>query len=378
MKTRSSRIAIALALAVLSGLPVFAADPVQVGSPTGGQATEGAFSAELEVTEVLLDVLVTDSRGNVILGLDRGDFVVEEAGETVNVNSSTFYSNRRYVDTADIAGRLGVEKTEVPVDRFFILFFHDQRALDHSLIRSEVDAVRRAKEWVTRELLPNDWVAVLSYDASLRLHQDFTTDNAAILRALDDVVKAREPKGIWASRTDEHEGPSLGVNLPHGKDLQKATTRVYSALTEVAQAAGYIIGRKNLMLFSVGFGEVGESGNYNQDSRYYNPMMQALNDNNVAVYTISWLENRSEENEGWAALSNVLSVLAEDTGGRYYFNFVDFKDPLSRVTEDNNGYYLLSYASEHPRGTEGYRKVAVRTVNPAFVVRARQGYSYGN
>ncbi len=246
------------------------------------------------------------------------------------------------------------------------------------MIRSEVDAVRRVKDWVTRELLPNDWVAVLSYDASLRLHQDFTTDNAQILRALDDVVKAREPKGVWASRTDEHEGPSLGVNLPHGKDLQKATTRIYSALTEVAEAAGYVIGRKNLMLFSVGFGEVGESGNYNQDSRYYNPMMQALNDNNVAVYSISWLENRSEENAGWASLNNALSVLAEDTGGRYYFNFVDFKDPLSRVTEDNNGYYLLSYASEHPRGTEGYRKVTVRTVNPAFVVRARQGYSFGN
>ena len=345
--------------------------------PASAQETDTTFHEQLEVTEVLLDVLVTDDRGNVILGLDEDDFVIEDGGRAVDVSSATFYSNRRYVDTADVAGRLGIEKADVPVDRYFVLFFHDQRALDHSLIRSQVDAVRRAKEWVTSELLPNDWVAVVSYDARLRLHEDFTTDNAALMRALDDVLKGREPRGVWASRTDAQSGPSLAVNLPQGKALSKATTRIYSALTEVAEAAGYILGRKNLMLFSLGFGEVGEFGNYNQDSRYYNPMMQALNDNNVAVYTISWLENQSEEIAGWSSLQNALSVLADDTGGRYYFNFVDFQDPLKRVTEDNNGYYLLAYSSEHPRGEEGYRKVSVRTINPAFVVRARQGYAYG-
>ncbi len=69
--------------------------------------------------------------------------------------------------------------------------------------------------------------------------------------------------------------------------------------------------------------------------------------------------------------------MAADTGGRYYFNFVNFRDPLQQVAEDNNGYYLLSYEAEHPRGEQGYREVEVETTNPAFVVRARKGYRYG-
>ncbi|MDX1502104.1 MAG: VWA domain-containing protein [Thermoanaerobaculia bacterium] len=346
--------------------------------PVAAQDEPAAFGERLDVTEVLLDVLVTDQRGNVILGLDEDDFVIEDGGEPVEIRSSTFYSNRRYLDDANLAGRLGVQASEVPVDRFFILFFHDQRRLSTDLTRNQILAVRRVKDWVYNELLPNDWVAVLSYDAKLQVHQDFTTDNEAIVRALDDVAKGRDPGATWASRIAEHEGPSLAVNLPRGKELARATRRIYSALQQVADAAGYITGRKNLMLFSIGFGRLNDFGTYLPDERYYGDTMQALNDNNVATYAISWIESAADEGPAAAELSNVLSLLASDTGGRYYFNFIDFREPLRQVAEDNNGYYLLSYAARHPAGAAGYNNVKVTTKNPDFVVRARQGYRYGS
>src|SRR3954469_1230749 len=39
---------------------------------------QGQFQGKVNVTEVLLDVLVTDARGNVIVGLDKNEFVVKE------------------------------------------------------------------------------------------------------------------------------------------------------------------------------------------------------------------------------------------------------------------------------------------------------------
>ena len=46
-----------------------------------GQSEEprAEFAEEMEVTEVLLDVLVTDSDGQIIVGLGKDDFEVEEA-----------------------------------------------------------------------------------------------------------------------------------------------------------------------------------------------------------------------------------------------------------------------------------------------------------
>jgi len=352
------------------------------------------FTGKVDVTEVLLDVVVTDRDGNVILGLQPGDFVVADGGSPVTVRSATFYSNRAFLESAALSDRLGVSPDEIPVDRYFILFFHDPRGLFPSLISDQLDALRWTRRWVHQELLPNDYVAVLSYDHKLKVHQDFTTDNDAILRALDDVAKGADPGANWPSRIEAGAGPSLRQNLPRGDELRKSSRTIYSALETLAEATGYIVGRKNLLMFGVGFGEPGDFsettgylnrsgsgvsnwGTYRVDQRYYPRMMETLNDSNVAVYTISLLKNMRNENDAQGILGNSLSLLAENTGGRYYGNFLNFRDPLRDVVQDNNGYYLLSYPAQNAGEGSGYRQVTVTTANPDFVIRARQGYLPG-
>src|SRR5262245_62338326 len=53
----------------------------QAAPETQAPDTQGRFEGQVDVREVLLDVLVTDRQGNVIVGLDRGDFVVKEDGK---------------------------------------------------------------------------------------------------------------------------------------------------------------------------------------------------------------------------------------------------------------------------------------------------------
>ncbi len=371
---------------VVAGLCLLAAT-----APARAQPPQ--FEEEIEVTEVLLDVVVTDDDGNVILGLDRDDFVVEDAGQPVDLTDVTFYSNRRFLESVNLAERLGISPDEVPVDRYFILLFDDPRQLYPDLTNQLLDALRWARRWVHQELLPNDWLAVLSYDVKLQVHQDFTTDNEAILQALDDVARGKQASENWPSRSAASTGPSLRTNLPQGRELGRATRKIYGALETVGESAGYIIGRKNLLLFSVGFGESGEFGvnpaaisnlesasfgTYQADERYYPDMMERLNDNNVAVYGVSLLENLADETFSQGLLNNGLSVLAEDTGGQYYANFVNFQSPLRDIVADNNGYYLLAYAARVPASEAGYRQVTVRTANPDFRVRYRQGYLAGS
>ncbi|MCZ6508182.1 MAG: VWA domain-containing protein [Acidobacteria bacterium] len=359
------------------------------------QEGQGQFGSTVDVSEVLLDVVVTDRDGNVILGLQPEDFMVDDGERTVEVSSATFYSNRAFLESVALASRLGLSPDEVPVDRFFILFFHDPRTFFPELVSEQLDALRWARRWVHQELLPNDFVAVASYDYKLKIHQDFTTDDEAILKALDAFGRGKDPGSNWPSRVEAEEGPSLRQNLPRGNELRKKTKKIYTALETLGNAAGYVIGRKNLLMFSIGFGEPGDFsdgtgfltaqssgrtnfGTYRVDERYYPPMMEALNDANVAVYAISLLKNTRNENAAQSILANSLSLLADDTAGKYYSNFLSFRDPMRRVVEDNNGYYLLSYPTEFAHGDSGYRKVTVNTRNPDFVVRARQGYRFGD
>jgi len=342
---------------------------------------QAEFVEDLAVTEVLLDVLVTDSGGNVVVGLGKDDFIVEDQGQVVDLNGASFYSNRRFMSSAQAAARANIDQGIVPTDRYFVIFFHDDRAANPALLtRATMDAARYFSKWVREELLPNDHVAVVSFDSQLKIWQDFTQNKADVEGAIAQVLKGgKDPGTQWASRIPDEavSGPSLRANLPQGKELRKASRRIYDALRLIAEGTASISGRKNLVLLSWGFGEAGAYGSYYPDPRYYPNMIQTLNDQNVAVYSIDLISTVRQGSIMDRGINQSLSLLSDDTGGRYYFHFDTFATPLSKVNQENNGYYMLSFSARHPVGDEGYREVQVRTVNPTFRVRARKGYRYG-
>lgn len=346
-------------------------------APPAAQAASDQFEGEVQVDEVLLDVRVTDRDGNVILGLEPSDFIVEENGVRQPVENAWFYSNRQLQGDVPESLQGKIDPDAAPSERYFILLFEDQRQRDAetsvNLTRRQLDAARRAKEWV-RTLPPSDLVAVASYDTRLKVQTDFTADRGALASAIDDAATGRDPLGgNWPSRTgDAAEGASLLAGLPQGEELGKQSRRVEEAIVLLAEALDGVRGRKNLIYFTTGFGDVDSFAQYKPDPRYYPPMMRSLNDANVAVYTVDLLPQGTT-----SQLSNSSNVLAEDTGGRFFYNFVDFKTPLDQIEDTNSGYYLLSYRSPHPAGEEGYQEVSVEVANPEFQVEAREGYLYG-
>ena len=365
MKSGVFAAALALAAFVAGAGPASAQD--------AGDQERPEFGERVEVQEVLLDVLVTDARGNAVVGLTPDDFVVSEDGEQVELTGATFYSSSELIGSAEAIEGRGAAIDTVPRDRYFILLIEDQRKNQGSsidLVGQQLRAARDAKRWLTGSLAPADWVAVLSYDFKLKLHRDFTRDRRALAAAIDAAVAGKEG-GNWPSRQDGAEGPSLAAHLPSGDELRDQTTLVYGAIELVAEAAGQISGRKNLLLFSIGLGDTDRSGFYREDQRYWPGMVRALNDNNVAVYPLDLTPADVRH-----TLEGSLSNLAEETGGRYYFNFATYGGPLAEIAQENSGYYLLSYRAEHPAGKSGFQDVTVRVKDPSLKVRTREGYGF--
>ena len=345
--------------------------------------TDAEFGELVEVSEVLLDVLVTDKQGHVVVGLTADDFVIRQDGEEIAPSGASFYSNRFLVEE-NVLRVQHPAPNEVPADRHFILFYHDPQASDTIgglWLRRQLEAGRQSRRWVEEEMLPGDWVAVVSYDYKLKIHSDFTRDRSQLLSAISGAVQRKSPEK-WSSRRPEAvEGqPTLAAHLPTGKELRKRTRRPYDALQLVAEAGRDIVGRKNVVLFSAGFGRLegssgaGFDGLYTRgDPRFYPALEQALNDTNTAVYTVDLAPS------GNGGLQrHFLTQLADDSGGRYYSLFTSYITPLREIADEANGYYLLSYQAEHAAGTTGYRRVKVDTRNPDFRIRARQGYRFGS
>ena len=345
------------------------------------QTPAARFEEQVEVIEVLVDVLATDRRGRTVRGLTPQDFIVEEGGERREVTSATFYTSR-YEDLApggdgSAPAPEGFPPPDLPASRYFILFFHDQtgEASNSSLLTSmRLRAARDAREWVESAMAPSDWFAVVRYDVELSVQSDFTQDRRAILDAIENATLDRRTDTLRPSvraRREAGPGPSLLAGLPHSYSIDRAAVRPEDAVRVVAEAARPIIGRKNLVLFTLGFGRV-ESRIGAPDERYYPAMQAALNDSNTAVYPV---DMNGPGNQ--TAQSNFLGQIADETGGTYYSTFNRFLDPLREISRTTTGYYLLSFRSEVPMGESGYRTFRVTSPDRKVRIRARRGYRYG-
>lgn len=345
--------------------------------PPGTPAEVPAFGEQIDVTEVLLDIVAVDKKGRPVEGLGPDDFQVEENGQPVNLTGVSFYSTRyaQPATGAAASSHSAAAGSELPASRYFIFFFHDQRrnaGPGNQLMQQQLDAGRKSRAWIEHTMGPSDWAAVLSYDVRLNIHQDFTQNREALEQAIEQATVGSHDPGIRTPRQRRRaiaDGPSIFRNLPSGPTLEKQTARIYDGLRVAAEATGYLVGRKNLLLFSIGFGRLDGTPFARPDPRYYPALEHALNANNVAVYPLDLTPNGIDHIQ-----ENFLNQLAADSGGYYFRNFVSFAVPLARIARENTGYYLLSYSTPRARdAAHSYRTIKVRTTRPKVTLRAPRG-----
>jgi VWFA-related protein len=349
-----NRFTAAIAALALSAMPLAAQAP--------------AFGEKVDVNVVLIDAVVTDSTGNQILGLSKDDFIVTEDGRQVTVDSLDYYTNRQLLDAREESAPFKVER--VSEDRYFIFFF--DKSPDATNWDQLTLARKGVEDFMNERMRPGDKVAIAGHDVRLKVFSDFTTDKAQLKRALVDAT--RFGRGLMKPAADDGN-PSILRSIDLKAMVNKSGT-VYEGLDLLGESLRGIRGRKNLVIFSPGMREPGETvsnGMLIGRSRYWNPMIASLNSANVTAYTINLLRFPPTEPMFHQSLEN----LAIETGGDYYRNSVSFNSPLQRVDRSNSGYYLLTYRSSHPEGTSGFQKVKVALRNPEFRIHARPGYAYG-
>lgn len=339
--------------------------------PTLAQDTP-PFGERIEVNAVLLDVIVTDTKGNQILGLTKDDFVVKENGVAQEIESVDYLTNRQLLESREGSAPFQVER--VNETRYFVFFF--DKPQEPALLFDQVTQARNAvRDFIRNQMKPTDLVAIAGHDMRLKIYSDFTNDKKQLERALEDA--GRYGGGLTKAPTTD--GVSILRDIDRNSMIKRTGT-VYQALETLADGVRGIRARKNLVLFSPGMADIGETvraGMIMDRSPKVDAMLQALNAANVSVYPVQ-LQKPIEPGSGAPLYHQRLSELANSTGGEYFQFNTNFRPVLSKIENTNAGYYLLTYRSRKPAGTKGYQAVEVSLKNPEFRVVARSGYEYGN
>src|ERR1039458_4942119 len=212
---------------------------------------------------------------------------------------------------------------------------------------------------------PEDRVALYSITLTKSIvHHDFTSDKAALLRALADArtQTANENFGLL---------PLVGSNGVPAYAMNRLG-QTTDALKFIAGRLARTPGRKNLIWISSGFP-------YRQNGRTGMELSnagEALNNANVAVYPIDARGLLAPA--GGAPLDPIdvdaMVVLAQDTGGRAFFNTNGISTSIQDAIDDSHVTYVLTYCPSHDQWNRKFRQIKVTVDRPGVQLRYRNGY----
>ena len=319
------------------------------------------------VTRVVLDVVVTDAKGNLVSSLTKDDFKVQDAGEPQTVtdfDTSAVHMAKPEVtinSTADL-DRLA---PDAPVNIILLDEFN-------TLFEDEAFARYSLKKYLEKQpdkLTTPTMLLAVGIDKFTVLN-DYTQDKQAILKSLDHHFVEYPWRNQGNSWAPERLGTAFGT------------------LERVAEATVGHSGHKNMIWIGRGFPSINMANVPVDSSRrvetYVQQCVNMLRDARVTLYAVdpAGLEvNLSSKYGNEAAFQDPFggnydfSRLARATGGKSLYGRNDVDAEIGKSAEDGVSFYTLTY-----RPTTGgmdpqkFRKIQVTLDRPGLTATTRVGY----
>lgn len=155
----------------------------QAGQAQDGGAASPGVTIRSSAQEVVLDLVVRDSRGRAVKNLQPGDVSIFEDGVRQDIRNFRFVNGRAVVEQTSGKGKkergatLTASANPLQAVNLVCIVFHD---LDPYNRKNAMDA---AREFLQSGLPPNAWVAVFSLDTRLNVLHAFTTNRSELMEA---------------------------------------------------------------------------------------------------------------------------------------------------------------------------------------------------
>src|SRR5580765_5921323 len=408
-----------------SCLRVFVATFIGIGV-AGFVSSDAALEAQQPATPVfrsgtelvLVNVVVRDKSGAVVRNLTRDDFSVTEDDRPQTISSFDFEElDKLNADAtpkeepqpilADAGSRAergagvpaerdrGAGAPGVKIDmhgrRLIVLFFDRSSMQPEEVTR----AVKAAHDYIDTKISPADLIAVASFSTSLEVAQDFTADRERLAGIIDG-FGGNGANGFEAGGTGDVEDTADNGNAFNADDTEFNifnTDRRLEALQSLADSLTGIEQKKSVIYFSSGMSQQGQDNQVElrrttdrlnrANVSLYAADMRGLQANvpggdatqgsrrGTSAFTGATVTNQVRSQ---AASQDTLTTMAEDTGGRAFFDANTFGRVFDRVVADTSACYVLGYSSTNPARDGRFRRIKVKLKRTDLKLEYRSGY----
>lgn len=374
--------------------------------PPAGQTT-----IRTNVNLVQVDAIVTDAKDRQVTDLKAGDFEILQDGKPQVITNFSYISIKpggtRNVPAAVPKGTL-VPPPPPPVAvkpnqvRRTVELVVDDLGLSFASIAQLRSTL---KKFVDERMEPGDLVAILRTGAGMGALQQFTADKRMLYAAIDRVrYNALGRVGVTSFAPFQAVGTYVDTPVADEELKTSLSVGTIGALRYVVDGLRELPGRKSLILFTENMRLFTSEGTNDRVMRSVRRLADAANRSSVVINTIDLrglqtlslttaddaggrrpdelAQLTSQRSQQYWDSQEGLSVLAQQTGGRFVHGSNDIYGGVRKVMEDSEGYYLIGYdpdasGFDAKTGKPLFHNVKVKVNIAGLRVRSRNGF-FGN
>ena len=210
-------------------------------------------------------------------------------------------------------------------------------------MEGKIDTAQEAAIGFARRMRRGDVMEVIEFDGQVSILQPFTSDVAALERA----IRQATVNGSTSLYN------AIYVSL---KDLQKARAR---ASDEIRREAIIVL----------------SDGDDTSSLVAYEEVLDLAKRSETAIYAIGLRQHDGPKRE-FKEAEFVLRQLSQETGGRAFYpgSVTELPKIYEQIAQELSSQYSIGYVSKNALRNGAWRRVNVRVSRPGFVARTRQGY----
>jgi VWFA-related protein len=356
-----------------------------------------------------VDVVVTQGKGEPVVGLRKDDFQVSEDGRPQTISFFEEHTGGT-VSAIELPPMPPGVYTNYPTIRttdsinVLLLDTLNTQAIDQSYVRPQM-----VKYFLSALAAPSGArIAIFTLGSTLRMVRGFTPDSAASLAALTDPksgFEEFESQLASPARKGSEQRVCATMKAPVAiaackdffaeEDAARTADRIGMTLQAFQALAHYLAlfpGRKNVMWVSGSFPlsffpETNPRGEHRKYQREIRQTADLLTADQVAVYPISATgltgEEATHSDENGRPIREVhtelvgeiaMEALAQDTGGKPFYNTNDLSDAMKEAVNLGSHYYTLTYTPTNRKMDGKFRRIEVKGENRSYKMAYRRGY----
>jgi VWFA-related protein len=358
-------------------------DPSEVGATPQQDKAHQPFKLSVTTREVVLDVVVTDKKGNLVKrdDLRKDDFTVFEDKEQQRVRSFEPPSAHQMPAAAEkpiVSSAADLKKIgDAPVT-VLVLDELNSRFEDMSFSRNATVKYLQSQPAALKE----PTVLLIASNTTFQQMHDYTQDRDALIA----VVKKHMPEYPWRMMDSGKSGPGAVERM----------AQVLAALQQIAQASTGTPGRKNLVWVGNGYPSADLNSLDDRTANTIETAVKRVTDRllaaRITMYTIDPspgtttvvdvetpedLDTSQNEtgSDPFGSGTASFETFATSTGGKAFRGRNDINNEIGEGIAAGSFYYTLSYTpSNTSTDAAKYRKIRIVMKDPNLRATTRDGY----